>query len=286
MSAQAKSFRIVAQPGFSRILKEDIRFATNDSTDTANRVNGWFDRLMLQSGIETTPSVWLSLCLLVSLSFAAGAYLITESLLTTAVFLAAGLLTPILVAMIIRSQRQQKILEQLPATSEELARAAQGGRNLVASLRVVAADTPAPLGDELRLAVRRCDMGIAPGIAIRDLPDRTGVAALTMFSSAINVHQDTGGNLVHLLERLAAATRDRLHFASRLRAATIASRCGAIMMLVIPPLVILFYVFRDPRYLETLLASFAGRLSLGVALTLQMIGAFFVFRILKRCARF
>lgn len=286
MASQAEPFRIVPQPAFSRILKEDVRYASDRNEGAANRVNGWFDQMMLQSGIKTTPHLWLLLCVLVACSLAGFAWLISESLPTTAVFLSVGMVTPILVASALRSRRQQKILEQLPATAEELARAAQGGRNLVSSLSTVAADTPAPLGDELRLAVRRCEMGIDPGTAVSDLPNRTGVAALTMFSSAINVHQDTGGNLIQLLERLATATRDRLHYASRLRAATIASRLGAIMMLVIPPLVVLFYVFRDPMYLERLMDSSPGRWSIGAAIFLQFIGAFFVFRILKRCARF
>ncbi len=286
MATQASPFRIVPQPGFSRILKEDVRFAPENTGSTADRVNGWFDTLMQQSGVENTPSLWLVLCALVGLGFAGAAWLITESLLTTAALLALGALAPIIFAMVARSRRQQKILEQLPGVSEELARAAQSGRNLVSSLQVVAADTPAPLGEELRLAVRRCDMGIDPGTAVRDLPERTGVNALAMFTSAIGVHQETGGNLVQLLERLATATRDRLHYASRLRAATIASRAGAIMMLVIPPLVVLFYLFRDPTYLDRLLSSFPGRMSLGIAIALQLIGAFFVFRILKRSSRF
>jgi tight adherence protein B len=286
MATSGQPFQIVPQPGFRRILKEDVRFATSGSDGRANLVNGWFDRLMLQSGIQTAPNVWLMSCGLLGIGCACISYLFAESLLTAAALLIVGLLLPILIAMIIRSQRQQKILEQLPVVAEDMARSAQAGGNLLGALQAVAGDTAAPLGDELRLAVRRCDMRIDPGTALSNLPDRTGVAALTMFVSAISVHQDTGGDLIHLLERLATATRDRLHFANRLRAATIASRCGAIMMLVIPPLVILFYVFREPTYLERLTASFPGRFSLGTAIALQLIGAFFVFRILKKSARF
>ena len=286
MAAHSESLQILTQRGFSRILKEEVRFAAGDGDSAADRVNGWFDRLMLQSGIQTTPRVWLLLCALAGFAFAGFGYLLTERVSATALGFIAGLTVPLLAATIMRSRRQQKILEQLPAMAEELARTARTGRNLEGALQVVAADTPAPLGDELRLVVRRSDMGIDLRTAARDLPERTGVAVLTMLVSAISLHQETGGDLIRLLERLAASTRDRLHFASRLRAATIASRMGAILMLVIPPLVVLFYVFRDPGYLERLTATFPGRLSFGIAIGLQVIGAFSVFRILKRCARF
>ena len=107
-----------------------------------------------------------------------------------------------------------------------------------------------------------------------------------MFASAIKVHQDTGGDLIQVLERFATAIRDRLHFVNRLRAATIASRMGAVLMLVFPPMIVVFYMYRDPTYLQQLLSSFWGRFSLGGAIALQVIGALAVFRILKRSARF
>ncbi len=124
------------------------------------------------------------------------------------------------------------------------------------------------------------------GSAVRDLTDRTGVNTLTMFSSAVGLHQDTGGDLILVLERLASSTRDRLHFVNRMRAATIASRLGAILMLVVPPLVVLFFTLNRENYIADLIGSFWGRLSLGLAIALQIIGGLIVVRILKRSARF
>lgn len=94
---------------------------------------------------------------------------------------------------------------------------AGSGRNLQQSFVLVAADTPAPLGDELRLCARRMEMGLEPSEATRDLVERTGVTALTMLSSAIAVNQETGGDLIVVLERLSTSVRDRLHFSSRQR---------------------------------------------------------------------
>jgi tight adherence protein B len=116
------------------------------------------------------------------------------------------MVVPIAVAMGLRTRRQAQIMEQMPGMAESLARAARTGRNVAHSFRAVAADTPAPLGDELRLVVRRTEMGMDLGTAVRDLTERTGVTTLTMFSSAVGVHQDTGGDLIQVLERLPSAT--------------------------------------------------------------------------------
>lgn len=280
------SAAIDPQPEFAGILREEVRYATGDDSGTGASVNGWFDRLMLQSGISTSPSVWLMLCVLTAVALGGAVFVLTE---ITPVAVLAGLLGmafPLAAAAGMRANRQKNIRTQLPEAAEELARAARSGRNIESALHFVAGDTESPLGDELRLAVRRMDMGVDVATAVRDLPERTGVTALTMLTSAISLHQDTGGDLVSVLERLAASVRDRMHFVNRMRAATIAARSGAILMLVIPPLIIGFYVFRDPQYLTSLMSSFWGRLTFWSGVVLQIVGALLVFRILRKTARF
>ena len=286
MAIQAEALQIASPTGFDGILKEDVRFATGDGDSAGEAVNGWFDRLMLRSGIQTPPAVWLMLCLLVGFTFGGTLFVFSENMLATAAGFFIGLVVPIAIAMSLQTRRQKQIMEQLPGMAEAVARAARTGRNVSHAFRAVAADTPSPLGDELRLVVRRTEMGMDLGNAVRDLTDRTGVTTLTMFSSAVGVHQDTGGDLIQVLERLATAVRDRLHFVNRMRAATVASRLGAMMMLIVPPLVVLFFTLNRENYIADLIGSFWGRLSLGLAVTLQIVGGLIVFRILRRSARF
>lgn len=274
------------RPEFSGLLKDDTQFARGDSDGLGESFNGWFDTLMIQSGIRTSPSLWLGLCILCALALGGAIFVVTERPFVTAAAALIGMSVPIVGASIARSRRQKAIMEQLPGIADELSRCARSGRNLEHSFRLVAADTPSPLGDELRTSARRMEMGLDVGSAVRDLANRTGVSTLTMFTSALTVHQDTGGDLISVLERLATAIRDRLHFVARQRAATIASRMGAVLMVVIPILVMSFYLFRDPNYLTSLTGSFWGRLSLWTAIVFQIVGCLLVFRILSRSARF
>ena len=277
---------IERQPGFAGILRDEIRYSAAENDGAGESVNSGFDRLMLQSGIETSPSVWLMLCVLLAVALGGLVFVVTEVIPVAVLVGLMGMLLPITVAMGIRSRRQTAIRQQLPDAAEELARAARSGRNIEGALQFVAGDTAAPLGDEFKLSVRRMDMGIDVASAVRDLPERTGVPALTMLSSAISLHQDTGGDLVLVLERLASSMRDRLHFVGRMRAATVASRWGAALMLVLPPAIIAFYLVRDPQYFTDMMSSFWGRLTFWMAVALQIIGAVFVMRILRQTAKF
>ncbi|MFO0060772.1 MAG: type II secretion system F family protein [Planctomyces sp.] len=270
---------------FAGLLKEEIGFSEGTG-GTADAVNGWFDSLMLQSGIQTAPSVWLGLCVLSGIASGGLFFVLTDRLVMSSVTAALGLLLPIVYALVLRSRRQAQIMQQLPLMSEEMARFARTGRNVEHAFMMLAADTPSPLGTELRVSARRIEMGMDVGSACRDLVSRTGVTTLTMFTAALSVNQETGGDLIQVLERLSTAIRDRLHFVARQRAATISSRLGSVMMITVPVIVIGFYVARDPQYLDKLFASGWGRSSFWTAVALQVVGSLIVFRILSRTSRF
>jgi len=273
--------KIEPRPEFAGILRDEQTFATGDAKASGESINRWFDSLLLQSGLGLQPAVLIMLSLLSALTLGGIVFVIQENLIASALFGSLGFLIPIGVVVVIRGRRQSKIMNQMPPMIEELARAARTGRSLEQCLEMVADDTQAPLGSELKLAVGRLKMGMAMPAALKDLPDRTGVISMSVFKTALSVHYMTGGDLVAVLERLARTIRDRIAFLGRLRAATIASRATAVLMVSLPPLILIFFVVRDPQYFTKLLDSTWGRRATTVAAVLQIIGVFWVLRILK-----
>lgn len=276
---------IEPRPEFAGILKEVDTFGSGHNRDVDDRINSWFDALMLQSGAGVTPSMmpWLSLSGAVALGGLM--FVIQENLLTTALGALVGFLAPVTIVMVLRARRQKQILNQLPPMVEELARAAKTGRSVEHSLRLVADDTPAPLGSELKLVAQRIEMGIPLKEALHDLPARTGVNTFNILNTTLIVQQQTGGDLVSVLERLSRTVRDRLLFLGRLRAATAASRATAILMIAVPPAVLAFFTFREPDYLQHLLSSAWGRNATLIAFGLEAIVAIWVLRILRDSQR-
>jgi len=267
--------------GFAGILKEEEIYATHADDDFSNQINGAFDRLMKQSGLDIPPSLVLSLCLFSALTLAGTAFVIQENLLITAIGAFVGFLIPFVTVVAARTRRQQQITKQLPAMIEELARSAKTGRSVEQCLRMVTKDTPSPLGTELQHCIRRMDFGMDLTAALEELPERTGLVSLNILVTALTVHQQTGGDLVSVLDRLSRTIRDRLLFLGRLRAATIGSRATAILMLVLPVAIIAFFVFRDPNYIAELLDSTWGRTMTIVAVILEIIGSLWIFRIFQ-----
>lgn len=285
MAATTYPTAIQPRPEFAGILKDQDQFGTGRDVDTADRINSWFDTLMLHCGWGLSPTVVLLLCILSAITCGGVMFVIQENLLTTAFAGMLGFLVPIGAAMWARSRRQTQILQQLPAMLEELARAAKTGRSVEQCLQLVATDTPAPLGSELQLVSRRVDMGVTLNDAMADLPYRSGLMTLNLLRTTLVVQQQTGGDLVTVLNRLSRTVRDRIQYLGRLRAATAASRATAILMVLIPPAVLTFFVIRDPAYFAKLFSSPWGRNATLLAVALEIIGALWVFRILQDSQR-
>jgi tight adherence protein B len=268
------------RPEFAAILRDQHEFAVAGRDTLGNRLNGWFDRLMIQSGAEITPAMLLALCVCSALTCGGMAFVIQENLLTTAVGALLGAAVPVVAAVVIRTRRQTAMLQQLPAMLDELARAARTGRSLEKCLALVADDTQEPLGGELRRCTRRLDLGMSITDSLSELPLRTGLPSANVLVSALAVHRETGGDLVKVLERLAQTLRTRIQFQGRLKAATAASRATALLMLVVPPAVLAFFIFRDPEYLTNLMRSAWGFRVTLTAAAMQVIGSLWVLRIL------
>ncbi|MCA9004778.1 MAG: type II secretion system F family protein [Planctomycetaceae bacterium] len=270
---------------FSEILRDQDRYAVSDSKQLGNRLNGGFDELIVHSGVEANPGVILFLCLISSMLAGGLIFILQENFLSTSIAFMVGGMAPIGYLIFSRSRRQKKINDQLSDMIDELARAAKTGRSLTHCFISVAEKTPAPLGDELQEASRRLQMGVSMKAALDGLYERTGVASLNILSMALIVHQETGGDLVKVLERLARTIRDRVLFLGRLRTATAGSRATAVLMILLPPLILGFFILRDPTYLTTLMASSWGRGATFTAIALQVIGSLWVLRVLKTSQR-
>jgi len=276
------------RPGkeFAGILRQEEKFAVPNDPSLGNQLNGWFDRLMVQAGILTSPTMVLALCLCSGLTAAGLLFVWQENLITTAVAGFLGFLIPIIVSMLMRARRQSVMAHQLPPMIDELSRAAKTGRSLENCLLQVATDTPYPLGAELRNCTRKLSLGMTIDDALQELPDRTGLVSISVLSTALSVHRQTGGDLVRVLDRLSQTLRDRIQFQGRLKAATAASRATAILMIVLPPAILTFFVFRDPDYLNTLFQSSWGMRCTLFAFALEFIGAVWAVRVLQKSGQY
>jgi tight adherence protein B len=274
--------RLHIEPGpeFADILRDERFAASPDGKpDVAERINRAFDRLILQSGTQLSGAVVLRLCLLVALAFGGAVFVFWGNFLATALATGASALVPIAELAVRRARRRTRLSEQFPAMVEQLLRTARAGRTLEKSFEQIAARSPAPLGDDLRLALRRTHLGLGLGDALSELPERTGLAGMQVLVAAIKLSERHGGDLTESLDRLAHSLHERARQARHLRETTTLDWAAGVLVFLLQAVVVWLFVVADPQQISRMAASRASLAMAAAAGTILIAGWYCLLRL-------
>ncbi len=181
-----------------------------------------------------------------------------------------------------RGRREEALQAQLPEAIDVVARAIRSGQPMDAALREAGERMPDPVGRALRRVEEEFRLGAPFERAVRGLAERyPGVAEVRFLVAALVLQRETGGNLAHILERLAATLRERVVFRRDVRAVTAEGRATAIVLALLPLVFMVGIALLRPAYVAPLFEAPTGRALLLAALVLEGVG-FMAMRALSR----
>ena len=172
-----------------------------------------------------------------------------------------------------RSRRQAQFAEQLPDTVSLLASTVRAGHSLLQGLEQVARESAEPTRSAFETVVREIGLGASQDEAIGRLGQRFPSDDVSLIVASINVHQQIGGSLAHVLEDISVTLRERVRIEGDIRALTAQQRYSAYVLALLPVAVAgaLFLISRD--YIELL---FEGTLRFAAAAAAILILAGFL----------
>lgn len=157
---------------------------------------------------------------------------------------------------------QARFTDQLPDTVSLLASTVRAGHSLLQGLEQVAKESPEPTRSAFETVVREIGLGASQDEAIDRLGQRFPSDDVSLIVASINVHQQIGGSLAHILDDISATLRERVRIEGDIRALTAQQRYSAYVLALLPVAVAgaLFLISRD--YIQLL---FEGQLRLAAA---------------------
>ena len=246
---------------------------------------GWIDgrmfRLVEESGTaldHTTATFLLAGLAIVGIGIPLAFF---ESLIFAAI---GGIVLPalfIIYLLVIRFFRIRNMQKNLPIALQAVADSIRSGQTLDEACGLAARDIPGPLGVEFRYAVRQMELGHSPMSVMSRMAIRVPLHEFRIFATAVAIHRRAGGNLSVLTERMAHVSRDRQDVRSHLMAVTAGSQLSAFGMVVGGLVAVAALIWLQPGYLEQYLTNPKGPMILTVVVGLQLLGTFWVWRILK-----
>ncbi|MET0507167.1 MAG: type II secretion system F family protein [Burkholderiaceae bacterium] len=223
----------------------------------------------------------LTLNLLVVIGLPLFAWLITGAWPLAAVAAVLALAAPNWLLLRLARRRRQRFTAQLPDLLLLVAGSLRAGAGLTLALRQVSLEIASPAGQEIDLVLREQRLGSSLDQALTGLERRMGGDELRLFTAAIRIASDTGGNLAETLERLADSIRQRLAIEAKIEALTSQGRLQGWIMAALPVAVALALFVLEPEAMEPLVATWQGWLVLAGVAVLELAGLLMIRRIMS-----
>lgn len=242
----------------------------------------WLDELVIQSGLQIDAArlaLWFA-------GLAAGFYLVLGVWLQFGVFaifiaIFAALLAGYLILKRARAQRISRFSEQLPEGLDIIVRGLRAGHPFRVALGLAAREMPDPLGTELGILVDEISFGLDQQVAVDHLYERVGQEDLSFLSTAINIQNQTGGNLGDILQGLSRLLRNRTKLRLKVRALTSEGRMSGVLLSVLPFAIYLMLNIISPSYFGDLRGTAILMPALVLGLSLLVIGNFVIYRMVN-----
>ena len=188
---------------------------------------------------------------------------------------------PLLWMMFRRSRRLGKFTKQLPEALSLIARALRSGHSLASGLKVVCDEMQDPIGKEMNITYEEQNLGIPLDIALKNMFKRVPNLDLKFFATAVAIQRQSGGDLAEILDKISHVTRERQELLGHVQALTGEGRISGIVLMGLPVAIFLCVWKMNPDYVMILFTDEMGRKMVGVAIGLQMLGAWSIKKIVQ-----
>lgn len=238
-------------------------------------------RLLSQSGLEWDLSTFVTRAV-----FAASGGLVAGLLMGSApmggVLALFGLLGLWMFLRQARFRRLAQCNEQMPQALEIMSLALRAGHALPNAVALAAAEAPSPIADELRRAADEHALGRPVAQVLEAMGERLpGCDAVNTFVVAVLVLQETGGNLISVIDRIVENARSAAAYRGRLNALTSEGRTSAKLLAALPVAFALLAGTADAGYSDFFLTDGTGQMLGGFALLWWLAGILFTRRLVK-----
>jgi len=242
---------------------------------------GGISRLIVQSGVKTTPAVVALASIGCACAAALGTAMFFRQPFAWPLAAAAGLAVPTIFLMRKRSMRIARFEEQFPDALDLMARAIRAGHAFQTALGMVADELTEPVGPEFKKAFEEQNFGLPLRDALNGLADRTPLLDIRFFVTAVTIQRESGGNLSEILENLAHVVRERFKIRRQVRTHTAHGRFTGYVLLALPAALAFALTRISPDQMQLLFREHMGQMMLAGAVVLQTIGYFWIRQVIK-----
>jgi len=235
-----------------------------------------------QAGLSLSVTTFYIISAVVGLLTGLGALIFgLPILVVVGIALIFGLGLPRWIVGFLGKSRMKKFSLEFPNAVDVIVRGIKSGLPVHECFKIIARESPAPLGPEFQTLVEGLGVGLTLEQALEKMYGRMPTSELRFFTIVIAIQQKTGGNLAEALGNLSAVLRARRMMGEKIKALSSEALASAGIIASLPPAVMTMVMFTTPGYMMPLFNDFRGNFLLLIAAVLMSTGIFVMKRMIS-----
>ena len=237
------------------------------------------DLKMQQAGLPILGSEYLVIAAIGSVLAGVAVFLLTMKPLTAVVVAIAALIGEWCYILYRIDRRRKDFVNQLSDCLTTVANAMRAGFSFLQSMELIAKEMEPPVSEEFARTIRDMKLGTRMEKALEDMDVRVGCPEFSLVITAVLIQHQVGGNLAQILDTISSTINERIRMRREVMALTAQGRASGWVLALLPLALAVILSILNPSYLAPLLEDQIGRVAVGAALVLEVIGFFIIQRI-------
>jgi tight adherence protein B len=152
-----------------------------------------------------------------------------------------------------RAKRFRQFEDNFPDALDSLARAMRAGHPFAAGMEIISDECEAPVSTEMRQTAVEGNLGTSWDVALGNLGERMPLLEVSMFASAIQLQNRTGGKLNEVLAKMAEDMRDATALKGEVRSLAAHGKLTGGVLTALPLVISGIMMVVNPSYMAVLI---------------------------------
>jgi len=170
------------------------------------------------------------------------------------------------------ARRQKKFIAYFADAMDIIVRGVRTGLPLNDCLKIIAHESPDPLGSEFRRVVEGESLGIPIQVCLEQMYERMPISEVNFFATVLNIQKTTGGNLGEALANLSNVLRGRKILREKIKALSAEAKVSAMIIGSLPIIVMLLVTIASPDYMNDLYKTTTGQRNMIIGVVMMVMG--------------
>jgi tight adherence protein B len=180
-----------------------------------------------------------------------------------------------------RKARFRQFEQELPEALDLMVSAMRAGQSLAAALRLVAYESPDPIGAEFRICFDEQHYGLELRAAMENLVERMPLQDMRIVVTGILIQKESGGNLAEVLDKASYVIRERFRLKQQVRVHTAQGRLTGWILACLPIVLGVLLYLVNPTVMSVLWTNAIGVKLLYAAGAMMVIGMLIIRKIVN-----